>query len=69
MENKLDGFNADMGSITSKCNQLLSLLHFINIRFSKTVSVKRHLSGRNIFPATLNSHLTGAKDAGTDKYL
>ena len=33
-----------------------------------TVSVKRHLSGWNIFPAMLNSHSTGLEDAGTDKY-
>ena len=43
-------------------------MHLINIRFSKTVSVKRHLSGRNIFPAMLNSRSTGPEDAGTDKY-
>ena len=33
-----------------------------------TVSIKRHLSGQNIFPAMLNSRLTGLEDAGTDKY-
>ena len=32
-----------------------------------TVSVKRHPSGRNMFPAMLN-RLTGLEDAGTDKY-
>ena len=33
-----------------------------------TVSIKQHLSGRNIFPAILNSRSTGPEDAGTDKY-
>ena len=33
-----------------------------------TISVIRHLSGRNIFPVTLNSRSTGLEDAGTDKY-
>ena len=33
-----------------------------------TVSVKQYLSGRNIFPAMLNSRLTGLEDTGTDKY-
>ena len=32
-----------------------------------TVSVKRHPSGRNMFPVMLN-RLTGLEDAGTDKY-
>ena len=38
------------------------------MRFSMTVSVKRQLSGRNIFPVTLNSCSNGLEDAGTDKY-
>ena len=33
-----------------------------------TVSVKRHLSGQNIFSAMLNSRSTSLEDAGTDKY-
>ena len=33
-----------------------------------TVSIKRHLSGQNIFPAMLNSRSTGLEDAGTVKY-
>ena len=43
-------------------------MHLINIRFSKNVSVKRHLSERNIFPAMLNSRSTDPEDAGTDNY-
>ena len=43
------------------------ILHLINTRFSMTVSVKRHLSGRNIFPAMLKSRSTGLEDAGTDR--
>ena len=42
-------------------------LHLIHISFSKTISVKRHLSGRKIFPAMLKSRSTGPEDAGTDK--
>ena len=33
-----------------------------------TESVKRHLSGRNIFPVMLNSRSTGLENAETQKY-
>ena len=33
-----------------------------------TVSVKRHLSGQNIFPVMLNSCSTGLENAETQKY-
>ena len=33
-----------------------------------TVSVKWHLSGRNIFSVMLNSRSTALEDARTDKY-
>ena len=34
-----------------------------------TVSVKRHLSGQNIFPVMLNSCSTGLENAETQKIL
>ncbi len=42
-------------------------LHLINISSSNVLSFKRHLSGRNTFPAMLNNLSTGAEDAGMHK--
>ena len=43
------------------------MLHLININASNVLSLKRHLSGRKIFPTTLNKRSIGADDAGMQR--
>ena len=45
------------------------VLHFKNIRASKFLSFKRHLSALKTFPAIENSLSTGAEEAGSAKYV
>lgn len=45
------------------------LLHFIIIRISNGVSLRRHLSELKNFSAILNNRSTGAEVAGTHKYV
>ena len=45
------------------------VIHRRNISCWKVLSVRRHLSGRNTFPAMLKSLSTGAEDAGMQRKM
>ena len=52
----------------NKNNQSSFALHLIIISFSNVGSLNLHLSGRNVFPATLNKRSTRVDVAGRARY-